>query len=165
MKYIETICNFCKKDLKKRATDFHKSKNHFCDEKCSGAFKRVGIEQPCFNCGILIYVTPGRFGSKTRKTDKVFCSKSCSISNRNTLFKNSDHALWNGGFCSYRERALRDHGTFCQNPWCDLKDLNFEIPVLLLDVDHIDNNRDNNEIDNLQVLCVWCHARKTRNVF
>jgi hypothetical protein len=32
-----------------------------------------------------------------------------------------------------------------------------------LDVDHIDGNRDNNDISNLQTLCANCHRLKTHN--
>jgi hypothetical protein len=39
-----------------------------------------------------------------------------------------------------------------------------EIPLEMLDVDHIDNDRSNNELENLQILCVWCHSLKTRSV-
>src|SRR5438876_2230962 len=34
----------------------------------------------------------------------------------------------------------------------------------MLDVDHLDNDRTNNSLDNLRVVCVWCHALKTRGV-
>lgn len=32
----------------------------------------------------------------------------------------------------------------------------------MLDVHHIDGNRKNGKADNLEVLCVWCHALETR---
>lgn len=34
----------------------------------------------------------------------------------------------------------------------------------MLDVDHINSNRKDNKLCNLQVLCVWCHALKTRKI-
>lgn len=34
----------------------------------------------------------------------------------------------------------------------------------MLDVDHIDSNRSNAALSNLQILCIWCHALKTRGV-
>ena len=30
-----------------------------------------------------------------------------------------------------------------------------------IEVDHIGGNKKNNAIENLQVLCVWCHRAKT----
>ena len=46
------------------------------------------------------------------------------------------------------------------NPNCPIT---FEIPRYMLDVHHKDENRSNNKIENLEVLCVWCHAVLTRN--
>ena len=37
-----------------------------------------------------------------------------------------------------------------------------KVPEELLDVHHIDSNRSHNDINNLAVLCVWCHAIVTR---
>lgn len=34
----------------------------------------------------------------------------------------------------------------------------------MLDVHHRDGDRKNNKIENLEVLCVWCHALETRGV-
>ena len=34
---------------------------------------------------------------------------------------------------------------------------------ILLDIDHIDKNRLNNDLDNLRVLCRQCHASKHQN--
>jgi hypothetical protein len=74
----------------------------------------------------------------------------------------NNHHNWKDGSGSYRERAKKEYGEYCSNPTCPIKGAAISIPRELLDVDHIDNNRSNNDIQNLQVLCVWCHAIKTR---
>lgn len=38
------------------------------------------------------------------------------------------------------------------------------VPSELLDVHHVDGNRKHNKIENLEVLCVWCHAIVTRGL-
>ena len=45
--------------------------------------------------------------------------------------------------------------------YCELCGFTALHPVQL-DVDHIDGNRHNNEIDNLQTLCANCHRLKTQ---
>lgn len=58
---------------------------------------------------------------------------------------------------SYRVDALRLYGAICS--MCG-----FNEDVRLLDVDHKDDNHQNDAIENLQVLCVMCHAKITRGV-
>ncbi len=58
---------------------------------------------------------------------------------------------------TYRIRALKEYGSFCT--WCG-----YDREIKMLDVDHIDSNRKNNKLENLQILCVFCHAMKTRKV-
>jgi len=65
-------------------------------------------------------------------------------------------------YYTYRERALRLKGHRCENPNCPMS--NIGIPTKMLDVHHIDGNRENNRLENLEVLCVWCHAMKTRDI-
>lgn len=56
---------------------------------------------------------------------------------------------------TYRDKALHYYGEKCST-------CGFDEHVLLLDVHHIDEDRNNNSLENLQVLCVMCHARVTR---
>jgi hypothetical protein len=62
-----------------------------------------------------------------------------------------------GAKSTYRMRALKEHGAFCD--YCG-----YSLHVKMLDVHHIDNKRENNKLENLEVLCVWCHAMETRKV-
>jgi hypothetical protein len=61
------------------------------------------------------------------------------------------------GKYTYRKRAFIAYGKRCDECGYDLYEE-------MLDVDHIDNDRSHNGIGNLRVLCVWCHALKTRRV-
>ena len=56
---------------------------------------------------------------------------------------------------TYRSNALRAYGSKCEG--CGYAELQ-----RMLDVHHIDHNHNNHDIENLIVLCVWCHALVTR---
>lgn len=63
----------------------------------------------------------------------------------------------------HRVKALMKYGEKCISKSCPFKPS--DVPVRMLDVDHIiEGNRKNNNLDNLQILCVWCHALKTRKI-
>lgn len=66
-----------------------------------------------------------------------------------------DHYGKGNGAYDYRIRALAHYENKCVK-------CNYNEKKKMLDVDHIDSNRKNNSLDNLQILCVWCHAEKTR---
>lgn len=58
---------------------------------------------------------------------------------------------------NYRARALDFYGRICAK--CE-----YANNEKMLDVHHTNGNRNNNKIENLEVLCVWCHACETRDV-
>ena len=68
-----------------------------------------------------------------------------------------DHYGTGTGITRYREKALAEYG-----PRCSICD--YSAYVEGLEVHHIDRNRDNNELDNLIVLCCTCHALVTRKI-
>lgn len=71
-----------------------------------------------------------------------------------------------GQFCTtcqkikYEKRSSLYKRPVLEKTFCSLCGF---IPVhtCQLDVDHIDGNRKNNELDNLQIICANCHRLKT----
>lgn len=81
---------------------------------------------------------------KTKKDhpkEKITCSHSCS----NTYFKTNPSAV----NTNYRKRALKHYGAKCK--YCG------DTRKYVLQVHHIDQNRKNNKLENLEVLCANCH--------
>lgn len=133
----------------------------FCSQSCSSSRPHISarnrVSVTCSYCGEMFEKTKSK--AKMSKHGHFFCSRSHKdMAHRKesglNLFPKPSHFI--DGSSSYRSQALR-HSSECSR--CGYKD-----NVKMLDVDHIDCNRKNNEIDNLQVLCVWCHALKTRKV-
>ena len=58
---------------------------------------------------------------------------------------------------TYRRKGLTYYGEKCM--LCG-----FDEDVRLLDVDHKNGDRSDDRIENLQVLCVMCHAKYTRKI-
>lgn len=84
--------------------------------------------------------------TRTVSEPTVTCSYSCS----NTYFRSGENnPNWGGGERAYRKRALSHYGSKCSK--CGIED------TRVLEVHHINHNRDDNNIDNLIVLCANCH--------
>ena len=107
------------------------------------------------NCNIC-----GKELRRTKSTTgpKNYCSHKCAAVDSN--MKSRKHYI--DGRRTYRDRAIRHYGERCQNKNCIVSKVLKEIPRHMLDVDHINSKKGGHELDNLQVLCVWCHAHKTR---
>jgi 5-methylcytosine-specific restriction endonuclease McrA len=113
------------------------------------AFKK-GELLSCFTCGKKTYRSPASVNKH------VFCSHNCSAKWSNTLRIGEKHPLYTGN--GYRRIALRIYGLKCDNKEkCPLKDK--KLPSFMYDVDHRDGNHSNHKIENLRVLCVWCHRQ------
>lgn len=103
----------------------------------------------CKNCGKSIYRTSSQINRS--KTGNFFCCRRCAT---NYIHNRTNSSI---SINDYREKALIHYGHQCEI--CgDNED------VRLLDVHHIDGNRNNNSIENLMVLCVKCHAKITRGI-
>ena len=60
-------------------------------------------------------------------------------------------------YSTYRRRALQEYGAFCNR--CGYAD-----ELSMLDCHHINSDRKNNALENLEILCLWCHGLETRKV-
>ena len=124
----------------------------YCSKECN----RIGktVEAKTLICNFCKSEFKRKKNYSTR-SGLVFCDRLCkekaqSVDNNILVISH-----YQGGRRNYRERAFREYGSKCDE--CGYDELEE-----MLDVDHIDGNRSHNEIKNLQVLCVWCHAYKTR---
>lgn len=144
---IQTRCTTCLK-LYMRIARFAK-KGTWCSRVCfqTSRLKRENIV--CAWCSV-------EFRAPTHRGTK-YCSRKCKEAHMSIEGGGPTPAHYGKGVVKYRARAIRKYGAVCKN-------CGFNADERMLDVDHIDSNRENSAIENLQVLCVWCHAKKTRKV-
>jgi len=144
------VCSIC-------TSDFYAPRHVkiYCSPECKYKSRETSVEVECDQCHILHKRPPSRLFIS--KTGLRFCSRECKEESQKTGNQFNKVLLPHSKDKSYRDHALRVYGAICKH--CGYKD-----NVKMLDVDHIDSNRKNNTIENLQVLCVWCHALKTRRV-
>lgn len=157
------LCSHCQKKTYRRKAYLARSKTNYCSIKCRSAGQVTSVKVSCKNCKKSIFKTFKTFHKS--KSKNFFCNGSCSASTTNKVTKaGNKNPNYKHGRSSYRAKALRNFEHKCHNPECLLTPQLENIPVEMLDVDHKDNNRSNNELSNLLILCVWCHTLKTRSV-
>ncbi len=122
-----------------------KGKNHLCPN-CGVKNK---IKRKCAWCGKEVERTPSQINKN--KTGYVYCSREHGNLHKNFLRKLSGE--WDNS-SNYRTKAFNayEHKCACCG-WCE--------DERILEVHHIDENRDNNELDNLIILCPTCHRKIT----
>ena|SRR5476649_3075643 len=99
-------------------------------------------------------------GNRVKKGAFVYCSFSCQHAFR----RSSTLAIWKAGELPPRNNInsvvrnylIRKHGEQCQR--CGWNERNVRTGRVPLEVEHIDGNWQNNNEDNLEVLCPNCHS-------
>ena len=127
-----------------------KARAKYCTKECNGLAKRTRVKVSCFRC----HKEFERHLNKVQENN--YCSRACKELDQQI---GGPLALphYKDGKFSYRNRAFRLQGKTCRR--CE-----FNEDERMLDVHHIDGNRENGRPENLVVLCVWCHALYTRKV-
>lgn len=157
-KLYETNCTQCQK-IVYRPKHLLDKRKIFCSKECSYSYQaRDRIMCLCSLCGINFKRPISK--TKIAKSGLQFCSRKCKDTAQQIGGIEAiqpDHYTNEPSIFSYRVYALRHHGKKCQK-------CSYDQFVDMLDVHHKDGNRDNNTLENLEVLCVWCHAIETRKV-
>ncbi len=141
-RHPNTQCMICGNPIYRRPIEIQKSKGKvFCSQACFGINNRKEI--PCIVCGKKI------LSGENKKT----CSRICANKNRSGIqYKiNSPKDLVKSQR-SLKLKLLEIRGNKCEN--CDYN------KYQILEVHHKDRNRENNNLENLKLICPNCHAEE-----
>lgn len=125
-----------------------------CSLACKPKLQATAQTYSCHRCGVGFKRTDSKLPNS--KSGLRFCGRACKDASQR-IGGPIELEHYRQGVANYRKRALRHYGERCTR--CQ-----YNADVRMLDVDHRDGDRSNNRLENLDVLCVWCHALKTRGV-
>lgn len=151
-----TKCEGCGENFECSTRKFNYNKKSgfkiFCSSECytKNKSEKNSIKTNCANCGKEIIKPKSEF--RQSKTGNLYCNRSCSAANNNRLFKKwENHPSYKNGEGQYRNYKLNS----VENPKCER--CGFD-NIIALEVHHKDKNRNNNKLENLEILCCNCHT-------
>ena len=135
-------CYVCGKFIYRRPFEIKRSSGRvFCSSVCFGIYCRK--EVPCVMCAKPI------LSGLNKKT----CSRSCANKHRKGIeYKIHSPKDKVKNQRSLKIRLLSKRGKYCEKCKYDV----YEI----LQVHHKDKNKDNNKLENLELICPNCHAKE-----
>lgn len=152
-KLYEGSCAYCKSLIFLPKSVLQKPR--YCGNSCSVKACAKPVTLSCYHCKKEILRSPSK--AKRSKSGLFFCDRECKESAQSAVggVKEIQPPHYTNGLTNYRKRALAHYGSVCAV-------CKYSEKSVMLDVHHRDSDRSNNALDNLEVLCVWCHAIETR---
>lgn len=151
---VRVKCSVCGKEFDRELKSYNINKkrgqNIYCSKECQMAQQKTGQLVHCAYCNKSIYATKHRI--EKSKSGLIFCSHSCNASYFNPITKKKEDSG------TYRERAFKTYEHKCAI-------CGWSGDERVLEVHHIDENRDNNDLDNLIILCPMCHRYLTLHIY
>lgn len=144
---LEIQCDNCSQ-VYYRQTRLYKAKVDGCSSKCINILKGNSKQVICANCGKLHIKSNSKL--ENSKSGLYFCSRECKDTGQ-TYIKEIQPDHYGSGETNYRDRALKEYGAICNR--CDYSE-----NIAAIVVHHINHNRKDNSLKNLEVLCANCHA-------
>lgn len=157
---LERTCLFCDNPFRAPRGELNRGNGKFCSLSCSSKYRasqrpKLQPNSRCALCLVPIYRNQSRL--RKSKSGLQFCSRDCKDKAQSLDVRLLRIPHYGTGKSSYRQRALAKLPIICNR--CGFN----RVPTILL-VHHKDRNRENNELENLEVLCPNCHTEEHRNL-
>lgn len=156
---ITRRCDFCDKLFEPHMDDVLRGNGRFCSRKCAFGYGLSCKKRPekvsiiCSTCTKPFL----RIKTYLKYSEIYFCTRKCKDQAHRTEEGPGNKLQYEEGMWSYRRKAVKHYGPVCMR-------CSYDKYEKMLDVHHRDCNRANNKIENLEVLCVWCHLLESRGI-
>jgi hypothetical protein len=139
---FQVICKQCHKEFEAK-----EQTRSFCSQSCAATHNNIGrirrVLKYCLNCSNVL-----------TNNKKVYCNNTCQQSAQKKVKIDSGLEKCSSQFI--RRFLLEKHGSKCMKcGWCEVNKSTGKVPI---ELNHIDGNSQNNEMDNLELLCPNCHS-------
>lgn len=155
MKTIVTTCLYCNQSFNALAKEVKRGWGKFCCHSCStNYYARIRAEKlvpncECANCGKSFYKQLSKL--RNSKSGLFFCCRECKdTAQKLGGIKEVTPAHYGNGTSRYRTIAMKVLPNRCNR-------CGYNSNMLALIVHHIDKDRTNNNISNLEIICANCH--------
>tara|TARA_Y100000310_G_C20369190_1_gene662723 strand:- start:224 stop:712 length:489 start_codon:yes stop_codon:yes gene_type:complete len=152
--YIQKDCLNCNKNFNAEKSEVNRGNAKFCSLACSSSYagkqrrKKRKLNVECAYCNKKFYKRPSALSKS--KSGLFFCCRAHKDIGQSTIKEiQPAHYGTANGRNDYRKRALDYYPNHCS--LCNYN------TIAVLIVHHKDCNRENNDLENLQILCRNCH--------
>ncbi len=150
-------CLACDKEF--YIPDYRKNTAKFCSHLCQNHKQYDKYHFECEICGKKVITSPSR-----RSYKKKFCSLDCReakrASEKEKRTKQRFYHLQRRG--NNQGRTIRKHIFASKEKKCEV--CGYNEYDFCLDMHHIDGNPQNNELENIKILCVICHRKVHKKI-
>ena len=148
-------CDYCNDDFKKQKRFAEGSpREHYCSLECFTESEENNkyVKISCAHCHVIFRKLKSRLTGS--KSGLYFCSREHKDLGQKYI-KEIQPAHYGTGTKKYRVYALNKLVNECNR-------CKYSANLAALHVHHKDRNRNNNELDNLEILCANCHSIEHR---
>lgn len=156
-KYLRTVtknCETCNEVFQASLKEHKRGNGRFCSLSCSGKRGRTpGDNCVCAWCQTGFYRSPSK-KTNAKATGLQFCSRTCKDTAQGIGGLTEIQPPHYGTTCkSYRDMAFRAYPHKCL-------DCGYNKHAAVLEVHHLNGNREINDIENLVIVCPTCHTER-----